>query len=406
MSSHIQFERRDAGVWHAANWRGGLALACACIAFVLLCASSLRAQQAPPGTIGRVEGDQVSVEGGVAGNGALGNADSGQPSAMYVSNGSIVTVHAGQARMTLLAGGQIQICGPAKFTVLESGGSITLALNFGRVRAELPAATAVRIFSPTIVATPLDISGAARDVTVGLDLNDSLCVLAKSGAIRLEQQFSGEGIIVPQSGEFFFAGGKLVPMAGAPGSCECVAMEARAAAPPLQPPPDARGAAITQAQVAAALSEAPKVVPQTQLKPEPKPSEPPPPSIEVGVLARANETHPIAPPARNAAPQAPPLTASDYIIVAQPLVMMAKDPTPPDSPPADVALLVRVARVQPEWEFTGHIAQPEFAMDVQHALGQVAPAPKVQPESQPAKKKRGFWGALKSVFVGNSETRE
>jgi len=406
MSSRIQFERRDAGASLAAIRRSGFALACACTAFLLLlCAPSLRAQQAPPGTIGRVDGDEVSVEGGIAGSGAPNNTASAQPAGMYVSSGSIVTVHAGQARMTLLAGGQIQICGPAKFTVLESGGAITLALNFGRMRAELPAATVVRIFTPTIVATPLDISGAARDITVGLDLNDSLCVLARSGAIRLEQQFSGEGIIVPQSGEFFFAGGKLVPVAGAPGSCECVTLQARAAAP-VQPRPDARAADITPAQVATALSQAPKAMPQPKL--EPPSSEPPTPqpSIEVGVLARANETHPIAPLERAAAPDAPPLTASDYIVVAQPLVMMAKEPAPPDQPPADVALLVRVARVQPEWEFTGHIAQPEFAMDVQHALGQAAPAPQVQSVSQPAKKKRGFWGSLKSIFVGNSETQE
>jgi len=410
MSSGLQFVHGNAGVRHAAKRRVGVALAWICFAFIFLCAaaSPLRAQQqVPAGAIGRVDGNEVSVEGGIAGS-APNSAASAQPSGMYVSNGSIVTVHAGQARMALLAGGQIEICGPAKFTVLESGGSITLALNFGRLRAELPATTALRIFSPTIVATPLDISGAQRDVTVGLDLNDSLCVLAKSGAVRLEQQFSGEGIIVPQSGEFFFAGGKLVPVAGAPGSCECVAMEARATAPRPQAPPDARAADVTQAQVAAALSAAPKPAPpQVQPKqPLSEPPAPPAPSIEVGMLARANETHPIQPPARTGAPDAPPLDASDYIVVAQPLVMMAKDPAPPNQPPADVALLVRVARVQPEWEFTGHIAQPEFAMDVQRALGQTAPAPKVQPVSQPAKKKRGFWGALKSVFVGNSETRE
>jgi hypothetical protein len=407
MSSGLQFEHRNAEVSHAANRRGGLSLACACIAFVLACAPSLRAQQAPAGAIGRVDGDEVSVEGGIAGSGARTSPASAQPSGWYVSNGSIVTVHAGQARMALVAGGQIEICGPAKFTVLESGGAITLALNFGRLRAELPSAAALRIFSPTIVATPLDISGAMRDVTVGLDLNDSLCVLAKSGAIRLEQQFSGEGIIVPQSGEFFFAGGKLVPVAGAPGSCGCFETQARAGAPPSPPPPDARTADVTQAQVGAALSTPPRDVPQPQ--PEKASSEPPvavAPRIEVGILARANEVHPIPPPSRAAAASAPPLEASDYIVVAQPLVMMAKDPAPPDEPPADVALLVRVARVQPEWEFTGHIAQPEFAVDVQRALGQAAPAPQVQPVSQPAKKKRGFWGALKGIFVGNSETRE
>ena len=95
--------------------------------------------------------------------------------------------------------------------------AITLALNFGRMRVQLPAAAQLRIFTPTIVATPIDIGGAPRDFTVGLDLNDSLCVVAASGALRLEHQFTGEGLIVPQAGEFFLAAGKLLPVAGVAG---------------------------------------------------------------------------------------------------------------------------------------------------------------------------------------------
>ncbi len=80
---------------------------------------------------------------------------------IFVANGSVITVHSGMAQMTLLAGGEIDICGPAKLTLLESGTAVTLALNFGRLRVQLPAATSLRIFTPTIIATPLDISGAA-----------------------------------------------------------------------------------------------------------------------------------------------------------------------------------------------------------------------------------------------------
>ena len=89
-----------------------------------------------------------------------------------------------------------------------SGDAITLALNFGRVRAQLPESTALRIFTPTIIGTPLDIAGGARDVTVGLSLDDSLCVTATSGAIQLEHQFTGEKLIVPQAGEFFLNAGQ------------------------------------------------------------------------------------------------------------------------------------------------------------------------------------------------------
>src|SRR5580704_17174379 len=163
--------------------------------FSFLWASALRGQQGPANVIGRVEGNDVSVEGGAGaaslGNGGLANgAGNGQLASFAVSNGSVVTVHVGQARMALAAGGQIDICGPAKFTVLESGGAITLALNFGRMHVQIPATISLRIYTPTIVATPLDIGGAVRDVNVGLDLNDSLCVVSTGGAVRLEQQFS------------------------------------------------------------------------------------------------------------------------------------------------------------------------------------------------------------------------
>ena len=189
--------------------------------------------QPPAGTIGRVEGNDVSIEtGGIA---ADGTTTSGR--SMFVTNGSIITVHSGQARMTLLGGGEVDVCGPAKFTVLQSGAAITLALNFGRMRVQLPAAAQLRIFTPTIIATPIDIGGGPRDFTVGLDLNDSLCVVATSGALRLEHQFTGEGLIVPQAGEFFLAAGKLLPVAGVAGSCQCVTLQARAT-PPLPPSPE------------------------------------------------------------------------------------------------------------------------------------------------------------------------
>ncbi|MGA9145232.1 MAG: hypothetical protein WB007_15880, partial [Candidatus Acidiferrales bacterium] len=202
-----------------------------------LARAPLRAQQSqpPPGTIGRVEGNDVSIEGGAA---ATNGTATAAPS-MFVTNGSIITVHSGQARMTLLGGGEVNICGPAKFTLLQSSAAITLALNFGRMRVQVPAAAQLRIFTPTIVATPIDIGGAPRDFTVGLDLTDSLCVIATSGALRLEHQFTGEGLIVPQAGEFFLAAGKLLPVAGVAGSCQCATLTARTAAPtPLPPSPE------------------------------------------------------------------------------------------------------------------------------------------------------------------------
>jgi hypothetical protein len=293
--------------------------------------------------------------------------------------------------MVLLAGGEIEICGPAKFTVLQSSGAITLALNFGRVRVLLPAATALRIFTPTVVATPLEIRGTRRDVTIGLDLSDSLCVLATSGALRLEQQFTGEILDVPQSGEFFLAAGKLNPVAGMPGSCRCEELQARAAPVP----------AIPDVLVAPKPEPAPSqpVAPAAQADPVPAAAEAAPePVVTLGVLANANEAHPVTPAQNREAPDPPAVSIPEYKIVMPPLTYSANSPEPPPDPTPDLIMLVRVARAEPQWQFTGHVGTPHLEEVAQRAPAsaeaQPTPAPKVE------KKKRGFWARLKRAFVG------
>src|SRR5580700_9001743 len=93
-----------------------------------LWASSSRAQATPSNAVGRLQGKDISVENGlaVATRADQQQAGAGDPAGALVVNGSIVTVHSGHAHMTLLAGGEVGICGPAKFTLLQSGNSITL----------------------------------------------------------------------------------------------------------------------------------------------------------------------------------------------------------------------------------------------------------------------------------------
>ena len=353
---------------------------------LLICLAPLQAQDAPPGTIGRVEGRDISVEGGAAAS--SGNAVS-SPS-IFVSNGSVVTVHSGQAHMVLSGGGYIDICGPAKFTLLQSGGAITLALNFGRMHVILPLATALRIFTPTIVATPLDISGGHRDITVGLDLSDSLCVLATSGALRLEQQFSGEILDVPQLGEFFLASGKLVPVAGTPGSCHCDQAPTYAAAPPPALPENVLNAKPTVAQT-------PPAAPPPAADPEPAPE----PLVSVGVLEDANQAHPTAAATKSVAPEAPPVSIPEYKIVMPPLTFSANSPEPPPDPTPDMIMLVRVARAERDWQFTGHVVAPHIEDVAQRSTASSAqPQPAPQPAQKPQKKKGGFWARLKRAFVG------
>jgi len=349
-----------------------------------------RAQdQPPPGAVARLEGNDISVESGTA----AGNGTATVSPSIYVANGSVVTVHSGPAKMTLFAGGEVDICGPAKLTVLETNGALTLALNFGRVRAQVPAGASLRIFTPSLVATPLEISGGARDISVGLSLDESLCVLATNGAVQLEQQFTGEKLIVPQAGEFSMSAGKLVPVASAPGSCRCDVPTLKLAPPSAGPPPDFAGIVLPPTAQGAQPLAAP--APQTAAK-EPSPDR----SVEFSVPAHDNEAHPVAPEAKSVAPVAPE-AAPVYTVVA-PLTFSNAAPAPPEYPTPDMVLLMREARVVPEWEFSGRVAVPEFALALQHALGEgsSAAATGATSSSAPAeqKKRGGFWGALKRIF--------
>ncbi len=372
-----------------------------CISALLSCAGLVRAQDSPPaGTVGRVEGNDISVDGGTSAGLGIANTTPG----ILVANGSVVTVHSGQARMMLSAGGQLDICGPAKLTVLQSNGAITVALNFGRVHIELPASTSLRIFTPSIIATPIDIGGAARDVAVGLNLDDSLCVLATSGALQLEHQFTGEKLIVPQAGEFFLAGGQLVPVAGAAGSCQCAEIQTRVPVTPSAPYPS-QPAPSNAMLVAPAIPPAFEASSTSGTTSAPVAAPPAPePSVSYSILGHADESRPNLPAPKNSVPAAPAISVPVYTAVA-PLIYSGGNPIHPPEPNPDMVLLIREARVDPDWEFSGRVEAPNFAVSMQHALG-IAPGAS-QPQGSaanqtPAKQKKrgGFWSGFKRLFGG------
>jgi hypothetical protein len=355
-----------------------------------------RGQQAPPGAIGRVEGNDLSVDNGTAAESPSAPAAHGSPS--FVFNGSVLTVHDGKARLTLVAGGQVDICGPAKFTLLQSGASITLALNFGRIHLQLPASTPLRIFTPTMIATPLDIGGASREITAGLDMNDSLCVVATSGAIRLEQQFTGAGLIVPQSGEFFLSAGNLVPIAGAPGSCECTPMHVQSLPPPQIPVMGVTSPnQLNTEQYPSEAAPAP-APPTTVAEKEPAPE----PNVQLRILAGANETHPILPAPKEPVPAAPVVSVPEYKIILPPLVYSAStSPAPPEDPAIEAVLLVRTVHVEPDYQFTGHVEAPHLETLAQKSSS--SPGKQGAGEGNSSSgKKEGFWARLKRAFGGSS----
>jgi len=379
-------------------------LTAACLLAILasvLCGAA-RAQNSPAQPIGRIQGLDVSVDGGTAAS--VATAD--EIPSINVSNGSVVTVHSGKARLTLLSGGQVDVCGPAKFTLLTSGNDITLALNFGRLHVQLPANTSLRIFSPTIIATPIDINGGSRDVTVGLDLDDSLCVLATSGAIQLQNQFSGEKLIVPQAGEFFLNGGTLQPVAAKPGSCGCTPMETHAPPPaPARIPEFARAdsAQPTVSEVPPAstrAAEARSDVPSPQAVVQP--------GAVFVIPVYPNASHPIPAPHDDAPGQAPPVGETLRGDVTPALAFMASAPPAPTEAQTEMMLLVTEAHESPDWEFDGHVDAPAFVAAMQRALGESpASAAKIgEGDAKPRKKRRGFWASLKGLFFRKVEADE
>jgi hypothetical protein len=378
MSAGAQFERCFGVVLRAASWAALLASL-----LVSLTWPSARAQQASA-TVGNIEGDSVTVSAGSSGVNLLPNPGA----TVAVPNGGVINLPSGQARLMLVSGGEIDICGPAKLTLLQSGDSVTLALDFGRVRVQLATSTDLRIFTPTILATPLAINGAPRDITVRLDPDDSLCVRAGSGALLLEGQFSNEKIVVPQAGQFLFAQGRLVPVARNDMECECVLKEARVA--PAAPPWPALS--LTSPPQTAASSKPPEAA-------NPKMDDQPlPPEVEYSILARPNDVHPIEPQAK-AAPPPPPEASQSYKIDVPPLTFSADSPAPPPLPATDMILLIRTAEVDPDVQFTGHVDPPPVEEQATPHRKRKS-AHRDQPDIEGAKP--GFWGRLKHFFLGRS----
>lgn len=347
---------RDSSADNAATWRKWRTSARGLLLGALLFAMPrlLPAQAIPPGIVGEIQGADVSVSGGVAARGANPNAAAG----IYVVNGSEVTVHSGQARMTLFADGEIDFCGPAKFTPLQSGDAITVALNFGQMHIHVSAGTALRVFTPTVIASPISIGGGERDATFGLSLDDSLCVHAASGAIQVEDQFSGEKIVVPQAGDFVLEHGKLAPVAGAPGACACSAMPANTIPPPS--PALALESGGTAGTTAAPNSSSASAEP----------------SVEFSVPAD-NRAHPVAAQPTKDTAEAPAVSTPIYKVIMPPLEFSADHPTPTRDLGPEMMLLVREAQVQPDWQFQGRVEPPP-----------------VDAGARP----HGFWHALKKLF--------
>lgn len=324
--------------------------------FVLLMALLLpmSALAQTPETVGRIEGDDLAVKGEVS----LSRA--GGRSAAELVSGAEVTVRSGLARITLADGGEIDICGPALFTVLKSGGSLTLALNQGRVHVRVGSAPALAIYTALTVATPISIGDAPRDATIGVEADGSLCVLAAHGAVRLEQQLTGQSLLVPESGEVILPSGQLEALREVRGTCRCEPVFAREQ--PAPKPAVQIGAVAAKLGDGANLDEAKK--------------EPPKPATE----------------------------QPRWTVVMPPLSFDAKKPPPALEPPAETILLVRELRVQPATVFTGRVEKrPKTKPPKKEKAAPSVPAPartetvEAAADRQPARASSGATSAAPSA---------
>jgi hypothetical protein len=176
--------------------------------------------------VGTIEGDAIALQGPMS-----VDLVNGQVKTMLRS-GNDIRVKSGQAQIDLVEGGKIAICGPAHLSLLKSGGSLTIAIDTGVIHVHVEAGPPITVYTPQIQAKPIAIGDGAEDVLIGFDAKGVMCVRADNGAIRLENQLSGQSVIVPQGGDILLNNGTLEGISNTGGHCECEILVAKEALPP------------------------------------------------------------------------------------------------------------------------------------------------------------------------------
>ena len=292
-----------------------------------------------PAVVGRIEGDDLEVVTTTP----TGIETDAAPT--VVASGSDVTLRSGHALLLLDAGGEISICGPAHFKLIKSAGAVTLALDYGRVHPSLESSDGFTIYTPTIVATPIAISGGPRDMTLGLEQDGEMCVLTARGAMRVEPQFSDQSMIVPQGGTATLAGGQIDRSRRMP------------------PPVRAISLAPTWNLPRPRLLSVPSLSLMWQLWP---------------LRCRRNATK-----TDNAPPPSAAAGEPVYTVLMPPLSFDANSPEPPPDPAPETILLVREVRLRPTVEFRGHVnPAPAQTVAVHASRRRRQPRPTIGPRNR------------------------
>ncbi len=288
-------------------------------------------------TVGAIEGEAITVQGPLNIEVAQGHTRT------ILRSGSDIHVNSGRARIDLIEGGQIVVCGPAHLSVLKSVNLLTVALDNGIIHAHIegPQPT-LTIYTAQIQAKPLSIGDAPQDVLVGLDQTGAMCIRADSGAVRAEQQLTAQSIVVPQNGEVLIVNGDLESLRSGVTHCSCELQLAN----PLRPtPPQSEVSHLpTPEEMQKAKTEAPRpTAPQSEVSRLPTPEE----------MQKANTETAKAPAAlpKPAAAKGGPV----YQVFMPPLSYDASAKVQSDNFDPRLIVLVRRVRVRPTLIFQGSV---------------------------------------------------
>jgi hypothetical protein len=306
------------------RWRRA-AFPAACLAIlcaVLIAAAAARPDEPLTDSVGVIDGEAISVTGPMRVEVVHGQVKT------VLRSGSDVRVKSGAARIDLVEGGQISICGPAHLSVLKSGGSLTIALDTGTIHVRIERELALNIYTPQIQAQTVSIDDGPRDALVGFDTSGAMCIRAIRGAVRVEQQLTGQSVLIPQAGDVLLLNDQLDGLRTSAGHCACELQSAKATPSP-QP----------EVSQLATAEEARKQVAEAKPHAQPATVDPPPAKEE-----------PV------------------YQVFMPPLIYDANAKVQPEVDPRMIVLVRRV-RVRPTLIFQGRVEGVAIAAVTQ------APAP-------------------------------
>jgi hypothetical protein len=363
-----------------------------------------RTDQPSYDTVGSIEGEAITVQGAMNIEVVQGHTRT------ILRSGSDVHVNSGQARIELVEGGQIAVCGPAHFSVLKSVNLLTVALDSGIIHAHIPGAQpALTIYTAQLQAKPLAISDAPQDTVIGLDPAGAMCIRADSGAVRVEQQLTAQSIIVPQNGEVLISNGQLDSVRTGVTHCACelqIAKTQTSPAPQTEitrlPTPEEMQKA--NAELARHNAESPKTSSEASNSVAAiANTEAPKPNTDAAkanaetvkpATESAKSNSEVAKPSSNGAkaPASPAQPAAKdgpvYQVFMPPLSYDAKAKVQPDNFDPQLIVLVRRVRVRPTLVFQGTVKNaPVVAAKPAPAAPQratEAPAPQKQQAPQKA----------------------